>query len=316
MKRKIIDRKQVIDYYLKNKNQNKTKAQIADELGIKRTTFNTIILKELQSEEKLDTNHEKIIELLIIKHPYTLTLNKIYNISGLTIHKSIQCFKKSKNPLLQNYYNNILLPKKYHTGSNVTDEKIKLILEGTYKGIGNDLMGEILNLDGATVRRIRKKYLPKGDYEKYHSIEKFLNPGINGFYDNNNVYLSSLEKLVGNYLESKNINFESNVRINFKQKNYCPDFLLIDSNCFIEVFGMSNKEIYIPRMKTKIEFYQTNNIKCLFLLAEDFYINNKLQSENYKNKIDIFLQEIKDKKYNKDIKNIFLKGIKITTDLN
>ena len=60
---------------------------------------------------------------------------------------------------------------------------------------------------------------------------------------------------------------------------------------------MSNIECYKTRMYEKIKFYTENKIKCLFLFQESFYDNL-----DWEEKINIFLDEIKNKKFNKKIK--------------
>ena len=50
-------------------------------------------------------------------------------------------------------------------------------------------------------------------------------------------------------------------------------------------------------MEEKIKFYNKNKIKCLFLYQKSFY-----DSLDWQEKIIIFLEEIKNKVYNKKIK--------------
>jgi hypothetical protein len=200
------------------------------------------------------------------------------------------------------YYNNDLIKKHFnktlYSAKNLTDSDIFKILEGSKKGIGHDLMGEIIGVDGGTIRYVRKKFLTDEEYTQYHSLTKFLSPWSKGYSnDRGDIFLSSLEEKVCDYLYNKKINYKSNITLKYKNKNYSPDIYLTNNNVFIEIFGMSNIECYKTRMYEKIKFYTENKIKCLFLFQESFYDNL-----DWEEKINIFLDEIKNKKFNKKIK--------------
>ena len=174
---------------------------------------------------------------------------------------------KTDNKNIKDHFNKIL-----YSAKNITDDDIFKILEGSRKGIGNDLMGSIIGVDGATIRYIRKKYLTDEEYTKYHSSSKFLSPWSKGYQnDRGDIFLSSLEEKVCNFLYEKNIKYKSNITLNYKNKNYSPDIYLINNNVFIEIFGMSNVECYKHKMYEKIKYYTENKIKCLFLFQESFY---------------------------------------------
>jgi hypothetical protein len=73
---------------------------------------------------------------------------------------------------------------------------------------------------------------------------------------------------------------------------------------------MSNVSSYIPKMKEKIDYYDKNNIKCLYLFEEDF-TQNKQDVNLFKDKTDIFLKEINNNIYNKHLHKIYITNEKI-----
>ena len=286
-----METKQILKYYIDNK--HKGRYQIAKELNINKNTFCSLIDKHFPNNEYINIHLEQLILELIKQFPYTGTQLKISKILNVSKHSITQIILKTNNKIIKEHFNKIL-----YSAKNLTDDDIFKILEGSKKGIGNDLMGDIIGVDGSTIRYVRKKFLTKEEYSKYHSVSKFLSPWSKGYQnDRGDIFLSSLEEKVCDFLYNKKINYKSNITLNYKNKNYSPDIYLIDNNVFIEIFGMSDVECYKTRMYEKIKFYNENKIKCLFLFQESFY-----DSLDWSEKINIFLAEIKNKKYNKKIK--------------
>jgi hypothetical protein len=281
---------QILEYYSNNK--QKGRYQIAKELNINKNTFCSLIDKHFPNTEKINISLEQSILDLIKKYPYTGTKLKIAKILNISKHSVDQIILKTNNKFIKDHFNKTL-----HSAKNITDEDIIEILKGSKNGIGNDLMGDIIGVDGSTIRYIRKKFLTEEEYSKYHSSSKFLSPWSKGYTnDRGDVFLSSLEEKVCNFLHNKNINYISNITLKYKDKNYSPDILLTDSNVFIEIFGMSNVEYYKDKMYEKIKFYTENNIKCFYLFQESFY-----ETLDWEEKIIIILEEIKNKKFNKHL---------------
>jgi len=281
----------ILEYY-KN-NIHKERYQVAKELKINKNTFCSIIDKHFANNKPLNDNLEKIILEIIKLYPYTGTKRKISNIINTSQHSINQLLLKTNNPIIKEHFN-----KPLYSAKNITDNDIDAILEGSKNGIGNDLMGIKIGIDGATVRYIRKKFLSSEDYNKYHSPDKFAMPWNKGYQnDRGDILLSSLEEKVCDFLYKNSIKYQANISLSHKNKTYFPDILLIDNNVFIEIFGMSNVYSYQNRMYEKIKFYNENKIKCLFLFQESFYENLDWQE-----KIIKFIKEIKNKKYNKNIK--------------
>jgi hypothetical protein len=285
-----MDIDQILEYYSNNK--QKGRYQVAKELNINKNTFCSLIDKHFPNTEEINISLEQSVLDLIKKYPYTGTKLKIAKILNVSKHSIDQIVLKTDNKNIKDHFNKIL-----YSAKNITDSDIVKILEGSKKGIGNDLMGNIIGVDGATIRYIRKKFLTEEEYSRYHSSTKFLSPWSKGYTNNRgDIFLSSLEEKVCDFLHEKNINYKSNITLNYQNKNYSPDIHLIDNNVFIEIFGMSNVDCYKHRMYEKIKFYTENKIKCLFLFQESFYDNL-----DWKEKIIMFIEEIKNKKYNKQL---------------
>lgn len=285
-----MNTEQILKYYLKNK--QKGRYQIAKELNINKNTFCSLIDKHFPNGENIDLYLEQLILELIKQFPYTGTQLKISKILKVSKHSINQIILKTNNKIIKEHFNKTL-----YSAKNLTDNDIFKILEGSKKGIGNDLMGDIIGVDGSTIRYVRKKFLTKEEYNEYHSVSKFLSPWSKGYQnDRGDIFLSSLEEKVCDFLYKNSIKYKSNVMIKHKNKNYSPDIYLIDNNVFIEIFGMSNVECYKNRMYEKIKFYTENKIKCFFLFQESFYNNL-----DWEEKICTFIKEIKNKKFNKNI---------------
>ena len=280
----------ILEYYLNNK--QKGRYQIAKELNINKNTFCSLIDKYFPNKVDINVPLEQMVLNLINQFPYTGTRLKIAKILNVSKHSIDQIILKTDNKNIKDHFNKIL-----YSAKNITDDDIFKILEGSRKGIGNDLMGSIIGVDGATIRYIRKKYLTDEEYTKYHSSSKFLSPWSKGYQnDRGDIFLSSLEEKVCNFLYEKNIKYKSNITLNYKNKNYSPDIYLINNNVFIEIFGMSNVECYKHKMYEKIKYYTENKIKCLFLFQESFY-----DSLDWEQKVSTFIDEIKNKNYNKHL---------------
>lgn len=297
MRKSTLNIELILEIY--NKNKDKGKYWVADYLGLNRSSISTIIDKYISNNQPLNKDLEKKLLEVIKKFPYTGTKDKISKYLKITKHSIEQVLHKTHHKELINFFS-----KPKHHSHKLTDKDIQEILDGSKKGIGNDRMGLIKNIDGVCIRNIRKKFLTKEEYAKYHSIDRFYEGDYKSYYnDRGDKFLSTWEEKVADYLFISEITYFSNVRINFNKKNYSPDFYIPSSRVFIEVFGMSNVECYKERMNEKIHFYNENNIKCLFLFEEDF-IYKKNFIDLFKNKIDNFLNEIKNNKYNLHIKKI------------
>jgi hypothetical protein len=282
--------KQILEYYFNNK--HKGRYQIAKELNINKNTFCSLIDKHFPNNEKINTDLEKSILELIHIYPYTGTKLKIAKCINVSKHSIDQVILKTNSDLIKKHFNKTL-----YSAKNLTDSDIFKILEGSKKGIGHDLMGKIIGVDGGTIRYVRKKFLTDEEYTQYHSLTKFLSPWSKGYSnDRGDIFLSSLEEKVCDYLYNKKINYKSNITLKYKNKNYSPDIYLTNNNVFIEIFGMSNIECYKTRMYEKIKFYTENKIKCLFLFQESFY-----DSLDWEQKVSTFIDEIKNKKFNKHL---------------
>jgi len=278
----------ILEHYKKTNNKYKT----ASELGLNKNYVSSLVDRHFPNSQKLDLELEKKVLELMVKYPYTGTITKISKILKVSRHNIIQLNLKTNNKNIVNYF---LSPK--CSVSKLTDHDIQDILDGSKDGVGHDLMGIMKNIDGGCIRRVRKKLLTKDEYKKYHSINRFYEGDYNSYYNNRgDKFLSTLEEKVADYLFEKGINYHSNVRLNFKNKNYSPDIYLPDTKVFIEIFGMSNYQVYKNNMDKKIKYYRDNNIKCLFLYEEHFY--PKL---NFQTKVNQFLKETKGNKYNQSL---------------
>ena len=289
----------IVEYY--SKNRSKTKKQISDELSLNLSYVSTLIDRYFPNIEILDKELENRLLEIIKLYPYTGTKNKICRVLKITKHKLIQTLLKTNNQAIKEYFNK---PK---SSTRLSDKDIEDILEGSKKGIGNDLMGMIKNIDGVCIRNIRKKFLTSEEYSKYHSIERFYSGDYNAYYnDRGDKFLSSWEEKVADFLFENKIKYITNIRLSYKNKNYSPDVFIVENRVFIEIFGLSNYNHYIPKMNEKINYYNDNKIKCLFLFQENF-----MEKNDFKDKINLFLLEIKDQKFNHHIvDNIFINGEK------
>ena len=296
MNKKTLNQEEVLELYLGNK--DKGKYWVARELGLNKSTVTTIIDKKHPNSVKLDKNLENLLLEEIKKYPYTGTISKISRVLGVTSYKIRQTIIKSKNPLIKQHFN-----KPKSSTQKLTDQDIQDILEGSKQGIGNDMMGIIKNIDGVCIRNIRKKFLTEEEYKKYHSINRFYSGDYNSYYNNRgDKFLSTWEEKVADFLFKNKIEYFTNIRLSYKNKNYSPDIYIPENRVFIEIFGMSNVSSYIPNMNKKIEYYNKYKIKCLFLFEEDF-LHKKEEINSYKNKLQNFLEEIKNIKFNNHIKD-------------
>ena len=308
MNMKTLNKNKILNLYLKNK--EKGKYWVADQLKLNRSSVSTLINKYLPNSNKLDIELESKLLEAIRLFPYTGTKKKISFYLGVSKHSIEQIIHKTKINEIIEYFNK----PKCHT-YKLNDNDIQDILDGSKKGIGNDQMGLIKGVDGISIRNVRKKLLTKEEYKLYHSIDRFYSGDYNSYYnDRGDKFLSTWEEKVADYLYLNNIKYYSNVRIHYNDKNYSPDFYLPKSRTFIEVFGMSNVESYKLRMNEKIQFYNDNKIKCLFLFEEDF-LKNKKYINQFQQKLLDFNEQTKNMKYNLNIKKVFLNKLKINKDV-
>lgn len=288
-----MNEKEIIDFYLENK--SKGKYWVARQLGFNKNYISTLIDRSLPNSVLINEQLENDIIECIKKYPYTGTEYKISKILGVSRHSIKQILLKTQNQIILDHF---AKPKSHC--KKLTDDNIQDILDGSKLGIGNDLMGMKVGVDGVSVRNIRKKFLSKEEYELYHSKNRYGSPFDRGYKnDRGDSFLSSLEELVCDYLFELGIEYRTNVRIIEGNRGYCPDIHLLKSGAFIEIFGMSDVDYYREKMLDKIKYYEINNIKCLYLFGESFY-----KELDWKEKIHIFLEEIKDKKFNINIKTI------------
>jgi hypothetical protein len=299
MKKNTLNKDLILKTY--DENKDKGKYWVADYLNLNRNSVSSLIDRYRKNSNPIDQILEQQLLETIKLFPYTGTKNKIQKYLNISRHCLSQAINKTDNHIIKEHFKT---PKA--SPNKLSDNDIQFILDGSKTGIGNDKMGIILNIDGICIRNIRKKFLTKEEYEKYHSIEKFYSGNYNAYYnDRGDKFLSTWEEKVANHLHNKKIKYFSNIRIHYKEKNYSPDFYLPKNRVFIEVFGMSNVECYKEGMMKKMKFYEENNIKYLALLEEDFILNRK-PIHNFENKIDNFIDEIKNQIFNNHIKKIYI----------
>lgn len=183
-----------------------------------------------------------------------------------------------KNYILEEGIKGILeeCSSSYKRKTSLTPTIKKEIIKFEEKGCGIDLIGRKLDIDGGTVRRYLIKYYGEEKYKERHSINKFYTPFYSGWTnERGDRFHSTLEELVADFLYEKNISYETQSYIKFKDgKTIYPDFYLKDYNLYLEVFGMSNVPFYIKSMDVKMDYYNTYNIEYLGLFYENFKYNN------------------------------------------
>lgn len=299
MRKETLDKDLILKTY--DENKDKGKYWVANHLKLNKSSVTSLINRYRKNKKPTNKFLEQQVLNTIKLFPYTGTRSKIQKY--LKISRSIleQIIHKTENPIIIEFFKSPKSPT-----HKLSDDDISTILEGSKKRIGNDKMGLLLGIDGICIRNIRKKFLTKEEYEKYHSIERFYSGDYNAYYnERGDKFLSTWEEKVADYLYSKEIKYFSNVRMHYLGKNYSPDFYLPKTRTFIEVFGMSNVSCYIPRMKEKMLYYEQNNIKYLALLEGDFIFNKKLIND-FESKIEDFTTEIQGNIYNNHIKNIYI----------
>lgn len=303
MTRQTLNKQLILDLY--NQNPTKGKYWVADQLGLNRSSVSTLINKYCTNNLPLDKELESMVKEVIPLFPYTGTKNKISKHLGVSHHTLDQLLHKTQDILIIDHFNT---PK--CSSSKLTDADIQDVLDGSKLGIGNDQMGLIKGVDGISIRNIRKKLLTKEEYTQYHSIERFYSGDYNAYYnDRGDKFLSTWEEKLADHMFEIGVKYFSNVRLSYDGKNYSPDFYLPKTRTFIEVFGMSNINTYKSRMNEKIEFYNSNNIKCLFLFEDSFMLNRK-PVDSYKVNLDNFLTEIEGRIFNQHIKKIHINNKK------
>lgn len=292
-----MEEKTILEYYEKCKNAYKT----AKDLNLNQSYVSTLISRHYPNTIPLDKELESRVLEATHLFPYTGTKYKISKHLGITNHSLNQILLKTQNSKLKEFFN---LPK---CSTKLSDKDIEDILEGSKRGIGNDLMGLIKGADGTSIRNIRKTFLSPEEYSKYHSIERFYSGDYNAYYNvRGDKLLSTWEEKVADLLHGSKIEYHTNVRLSYKGKNYSPDFFLPKNRAFIELFGMSNISSYKQNMENKIEYYNSNNIKCLFLFEEDF-LSFKKSINSYEEKVLNFVSSLKDIIFNQHIENIYIK---------
>lgn len=109
--------------------------------------------------------------------------------------------------------------------------------------------------------------------QKWSEVFKFIDlSNISYFYDNKHgtgkiiidddiVYFSSQEYLIGKYLKENNIKFEKEVP--YKNCNYIFDFYLPNKDVYIEYYGLATKE-YKQRIKEKQKKYSGRKVIEIF----------------------------------------------------
>jgi hypothetical protein len=299
MTRQTLNKQLILDLY--NQDPSKGKYWVADQLGLNRSSVSTLISRYCSNSLPIDSTLEHRVKETIQLFPYTGTKAKISKHLGISHHLIEQLLHKTQDVLIIEHFER---PK--CSSSKLTDTDIQDILDGSKLGIGNDQMGLIKGVDGISIRNIRKKLLTKEEYAQYHSIERFYSGDYNAYYnDRGDKFLSTWEEKLADYLFSLGVKYFSNVRLSYGGKNYSPDFYLPKTRTFIEVFGMSNVSTYQSKMNEKIEFYNSNNIKCLFLFEDSFLLNKKYV-DSYKVNLDNFLSEIEGHIFNPHIKKIHI----------
>jgi hypothetical protein len=236
---------------------------------------------------KLKLNKDKAIHL-IDKCKEKLSSKK-YSFSDLCDELEINSVT-FKNYILQNKIKGIIEvcspsnKKKTALSYNIKDKIIELEKEGK----GNDVIGKILEIDGATVRRYLIEYYGEDKYKERHSIDKFKTPLYSGFVNKRgDRFHSTLEMLVADYLYECNIKYKTQDYIKFPNGKFIyPDFYLEKYNTYIEVFGMSEVPYYIESMNNKINLYNENNINLIGLFYKNFRENNWKEILNYKLNIE------------------------------
>ena len=293
-----MEEKTILEYYVENK--DKGKKWVAKSLNLNVSYLATLVDRYYPNTVPLDKELELKLLGYINLFPYTGTKTRAAKYLNTTPHSIRQVLHKTSNPKLTNYFTTPKSPT-----DKLTDEDIEDILEGSKKGIGNDLMGLMKGVDGTTIRNIRKKFLSSEEYSKYHSIERFYSGDFKSYRnERGDKLLSTWEEKVADFLFNNKIEYSSNIRFHFKDKSISPDFFLPKNRVFIEVFGMSNVSTYIPRMEQKIKYYNYNNIKCLFLFEEDF-LKDKKFINLYEEKVLNFVLSLKDITFNQHITNLY-----------
>ena len=293
-----MEEKTILEYYIENK--DKGKKWVAKSLKLNISYLATLVDRHYPNTVPLDKELELKLLGYIKLFPYTGTKTRAAKYLNTTPHSVRQVLHKTQNTKLINYFTTPKSPT-----DKLTDKDIEDILEGSKKGIGNDLMGLMKGVDGTTVRNIRKKFLSPEEYSKYHSVERFYSGDFKSYRnERGDKLLSTWEEKVADLLFENKIEYNSNIRFNFKNKSISPDFFLPKNRVFIEVFGMSNVSTYIPRMEQKIKYYNFNNIKCLFLFEEDF-LKDKKFINLYEEKILSFVFSLKDIIFNQHITNLY-----------
>lgn len=112
-------------------------------------------------------------------------------------------------------------------------------------------------------------------------------------------YKSKGERLIANYLEFKNIDFEYEKQIKIKDKNgmeriWYPDFYITEKEIIIEYFGMKGDKHYDEGTIDKKRTYKKNGYKVICVYPETL-------KKNWKRYLSIEIDKIKNKQNKKEI---------------
>lgn len=232
--------------------------------------------------------------------PLILKGHTFKNMSSLEL---ITCSPPTAKKLTLLYGNDKIVKKsKENTKNGKSHYKVDLIISKeivhfSELGYGIEKISKKLSvkLHPTTVMLTLKRILTPIEYESRHSKLKFTTYWSGRYFHNErgDLLQSGLEEYVVDYLFGKNIEYSTCKYVlctNGHNKMYCDVFIpkqkLISNDLYIEVFGMSDLDFYIAKMKQKLINYKDLNLILLPLYRKDF--NKK---EDYKVKLQTFLNQ-------------------------
>lgn len=230
--------------------------------------------------------YEKLPEVLelISKGKSRNQIHKLVNLNPKTITKLLikEGYTKEEKKMVEN---GMIRWRRTVANTVTTPEKFIQMLELSEQGLGIDLIGKKLNVDGTTVRHQLIKHLGKEEYSKRHSKKKYTHYWSGRYFKNKrgDRLQSSLEEKVVDYLFKLGIEYTTHTCLKLPEGKFYPDVKLEKTGQYIEIFGMSDLNFYIKKMNIKKKTYQKNNVNFLSIEKHHF------QGDEYKTLINNFI---------------------------
>lgn len=206
----------------------------------------------------------------LVKEGKTSTeIGKILNISNTSVRNYLKKygFNKELVELRKNGFR-----RRDTVNQKVDEELIAKMVYYSRLGWGIERIGTELNLDGATIIRYLRHKLGDKEYQERHSRKKYTDYWSGRYFVNSrgDRLQSGFEEKVVDFLYENSIKYVTQTCLVLPEGKFYPDVKLLDSDIYVEVFGLSDMNFYIKKMNFKKDIYKKNKIKLISLEKDMF----------------------------------------------